>query len=467
VKTFSAPEMPDLGGGAPGTEGEGGTGNPVRDKALKDAKKAADDAIDKLLNPDGKDGLGPDGLPLTSGGPDSLDPAARAARDKAFDDAKKKVDDALDPLIKQAEKDAANGDPAAKARADALKQAKAAADKAIEDAKNSDKIPTTSDDPATQRLEALKEAEAAADKAIDDLKGDTNDPNDPHDKALQDAKDAVDKELDKLEKDAEKDVPGGDGTDNPLTEHQQEVHDQALADAKEAADKAIEDLMDDPLDPNDPDGSDDPGGDGKDWTDADEANRDKGLGDAKDSADKAIDKLIEDTKNSDASAEDKQTRIDALNEAKGAVDDKLDNLVEEEGPPKEALKPTSLTEFLTPRRTTELAPVGAGTGGPGGGIDVSGETRTVPQSNDLQLSDAVGPTRAGNAQAASMLTVPGGAGFDPSGQGMPMTPPMGMGAGGGQPAGDRQRNTWLSAEEGAWGEEEQSAPAAAVGRNPE
>jgi hypothetical protein len=51
---------------------------------------------------------------------------------------------------------------------------------------------------------------------------------------------------------------------------------------------------------------------------------------------------------------------------------------------------------------------------------------------------------------------------------MPMQPPMGMGAGaGGQPPGDRQRNTWLRADDGAWSDENDTTPASAVGRKPE
>lgn len=416
---------PDTGGG--GSSGSGAGGDPgagARQKALDDAKKAADGAIGALQSPSGLGGSPGSG---TGGGSGSGDPGMGGGSGSGGP---------------------GSGAPMDPARAQGLQAAKDAANKAIDALRKPDDSP--------ERQKALQDAKDAAGKAIDDLAAQEGlDPGSAtgggagspeNEKALQDAKDAADKAIDGL---AHPPTESGDPkASSPEAQ-------KALQDAKDAADKAIDGLK---------------GGEGASLSDFLKGSGkpgDPAMGKAEHDAQAALDKAIESLpgyNGNDAYAQ-------ALHQAKDAADKAIQALPDyasvEETP--------GLTDGHEPIDHPSLPSFGSGGAG-GGGIGAGSSLPGVSGGPDARLdtdvaqNEGLHPVGPDGAQARAVaggpaMVAPGAAGNP----GMPMYPPGmggmgGMGAMGGQKR-EREPNTWLQAEQGTWRDDkDDDEPPSVLGR---
>lgn len=428
---------PGTGGGTGGTGGgTGSTGggsdvgaypdtssaDPVAEAARREALEDAQEVVDGLH------------------GDEKGSPAAEAARDDALADARRAAKDTFDDMMGKS-----TGDPVADAaRDEALEKAKRAA---LDEIDELDRRGAGDVTPEEAREQALEQAQKAVDDAIKDHS--TGRP--VVDDALEKARDAFDDAISET---------GGDGTDRSAAER------AAREDALDAAYDAIGDLRgDDAMSKAlDADGDGKPDGDldGDGKIDAEEAEaiRDDALADAKESADKAIDKMIDDLekgKGTDGlTDEQRQDRIDALEDARDSAGKVIDELIDEGGD-----HSSTLSDFLNGKgKGADDGAGGGSAGGGGAGGGTGGAAGNQNQPAPLELAPVMGQTTGALDQVSQQAT----AAVPPGGSGMPMSPPMGGGAGQ-QGDRDRERNTWLVGEEGMWGEDEDGVVTKAVGRD--
>jgi hypothetical protein len=493
------------GGGSPGGSGSG-SGDSARQQALEDAQNAANDAIEGLMSPGGGEeagaGAGGGGVPgggMSPGGGSSgsggSSPEA-AKRAKALEDAKKAANDAIEGLTGGGGSGTGGGpgsgvpggDEYSPEQQKAIDDAKAAAGKAIDD------LAAGTDDPA--RKDALEDAKKAAQDAIGELgeagggggqpptssngPGGSGEPLDPETaKALQDAKETTGKAIDDMiaatddpqQKQALLDAKEAaeDAIDNLIDpEHQAAVADakdaagdaidklgregdsaadkQALQDARNAAREAI-DGLDGTLDPNDP-------------------GYQKSVDDAKSKVDEAIDKL--------AKPGDSPERTAALEQAKEAAHKAIDGIAKSDAAAPGLAKKSSLDDFLSPSGGGGSGGGSAGGGG-GGGLDIpefggpGGSDPNSPAQFDVASERGLSPVGQQLATAAVAATpgVPAGAmsqGMPMGGGGMPMGGMGGMGGAGGRQDNAREPQIWMQADPGAWGEDGESEPKPVLGR---
>ncbi|MFD2420682.1 hypothetical protein [Amycolatopsis pigmentata] len=556
----ATPEMPNLPANAPGTgasgagadSGAGGSGpgagssgsgaggsDPgaaaARQKALQDAKNAADGAIGALQNPSGGAGSGAGdgsgaGSPGTGGGSGSQDGSGggsspgtsgsgsqgagtgggsgggdqgAAARQKALQDAKKAADGAIGALQSpgglgdpgsgtgggSSGGGSGSGDPGSgtgggsgggsdsgavdPARQQGLQAAKDAANKAI------DALKKPGDSP--DRTKALQDAKDAADKAIDGLAGPSGSDSGQgggsgkggggsdgsgsgsgsgspdNQKALQDAKDAADKAIDGLNH------PGGTGADGKPSTVSDPNHpgaqspdtQKALQDAKDAADKAIDGLKNGTGDPSSLSdflkGTGQPG--------------DPAMGKAEHDAQSAIDKAIESLpgyNGNDAYAQ-------ALHQAKDAADHAIQALPDYAsvgGAPGEIGAHTPVLNSADPLGGHDGSGFGVGTGGGAGGGGAPGPDARL--DTDVAQNEGLHQVGPDGVQQRAVAGVPAGA--VQSSPGMPPMMPPGMGGMGGMGAmggnkREREPNTWLQAEHGTWRDDhDDDEPPSVLGR---
>jgi uncharacterized protein YukE len=510
-----------------------GTTDPEAQKALDDAKKAAGDAIDGLAGGTGSGdtpGTGvPSGISPSQSGPSSSSPGSSSPRSKALDDAKKAAQDAIDGLA------GGTTDPEAQKALDDAKKAvgdaidglggdsgtDGALDKAKDKAQDAiDGVKDKTDDPAAKKAldaakdavgkaiddidggaspkDALDKAGAAADKALDDALAKTTDPETKQ--ALQDAKDAVDKAIGDI--DPDKAGALGDAKDKALgalddvksgtTDPQAQ---QALDAAKDAVGKAI-----DGVDAS----GDGPAGEAiKDAGDAANKALDDALAnttdpearqalqDAKDKVADAIDGLDPDkpsTTSSGPGAEDPEAK-QALTDARGTVDKALDDMIGKETDPEakqalqdarsavdkaiDGIKPSSsgldaMKDFLGGGSGSS----GGGGGGIGGGPGASQSAAALPRAQfDTDVAQQRGYSPAGVQTVSGSPLSPalqGTPAMSSSGTPMSSGMPMGMGGmggmGGGQQNNEREPQIWLQADKDAWTDDPDSRDDGVIGR---
>ncbi|WP_244162678.1 large repetitive protein [Amycolatopsis regifaucium] len=410
----------------------------TRQQALEDAKKAASDAVDGVLGGDGTAaGSGSEAQDAAGKAIDDLigqtdDPERKAALEEAKDAASDAIDKLTPDLgdAMQAAGDAIGelaqpGD--SEARQQALEDAKKAASDAVDGV-----LAQEGADPEAQAERAqLLDAKEAAGKAIDDLIGQTDDPE--RKEALEDAKGAMSSAIDKMAAPehfqqvqdaklaAEKAIDGlGTSSDDPQRR-------EALEAAKSAANDAIDRINDSP--------------------DLTGPEHDQALAQAREDATKAIDAL--------AQPDDTPAERQELADAKAAASKAIDAIGGSAGGSGGG---SAMHDFLQPA-TSAGGDVGGGAGGSGGGTGPAPATAGGPSAGkfDTQPLTAGAPvtTQGGPAPAGA----PGGAGAGQ--QGMPMTPmgPMGGGMGGGaggQGEKEREPQVWVQADQGAWGENDDS-----------
>ncbi|WP_340687956.1 large repetitive protein [Amycolatopsis coloradensis] len=425
----SADEAKEAVGGAIDDLAKAGDSE-ARQQALEDAKKAASDAVDGITG----GGTGAEMQDAAGKAIDDLiggtdDPERKAALEEAKNAANDAIDKMTPPDLgdaKQAAQDAI-GDLArpgdTEARQQALDDAKNAASDAVDGILGQDGT-----DPAAAADRAqLLDAKEAAGKAIDDLIGDTDDPE--RKTALEDAKDAMSSAIDEMAapehfqqvqdaKLAAERAIDGLGTSSDDAQRQ-----QALDAAKSAANEAIDRINDSP--------------------DLTGPEHDQALAQAREDAAKAIDGL--------ARPDDTPAERQELADAKAAANRAIDAIGGAQGGSGGG---SAMRDFLEPS-----AP---GQGNVAGGAGAGGAPATAggppPGKFDTQPLSAGAPV---NTQGGPPLSaVPGGLGAGQQG-GMPMGPmggaPMGGGgAGGGQGEKEREPQIWIQAEQGAWGENDDS-----------
>ncbi|MEU3765000.1 large repetitive protein [Amycolatopsis keratiniphila] len=466
------------------------TDNPKRQQALEDAKKAAEDAIDGLTGPEAPGALtGGPGEPTADeakeavGGAidDLAKPGDSEARQQALEDAKKAASDAVDGIT--------GGGTGA--------EMQDAAGKAIDD------LIGGTDDP--ERKAALEEAKNAASDAIDkmtppdlgdakqaaqDAIGDLARPDDSEarQQALDDAKKAA--------SDAVDGILGQDGTDPAAAADRAQ-----LLDAKEAAGKAIDDLIGDTADPDRKaalEDAKDAMGSAIDEMAAPEHFQQ--VQDAKLAAQRAIDGL--------GTSSDDPQRQQALDAAKSAANDAIDRINDSPdltGPEHDQALAQAREDAAkaidglarpddTPAERQELADakaaanraidaIGGTQGGSGGGSGGGSAMRDFLEPSAPGQGNVAGGAGAGGAPATAGGPPPGKFDTQPLSAGAPVTtqggPPLssvpgagqqggmpmgpmggapmgGGGAGGGQGEKEREPQIWIQAEQGAWGENDDS-----------
>jgi hypothetical protein len=413
----------DGSGSASGSTRPPTTSDPLaeRKKAVQDADAAADKAMKDLLNP--KSGKS---LPSTVSDP------KQDARQDAIHDAIDAKDKALGDLLKDT-----NGlDKSDLDRGATLKDAQDAVNDAIDELIKDNEKSNLDPDIKEAREDGLKDAQREANKAIEDLVDDAEKGGDGTAPGAE-GREARETALDNVE----------DGVANAFDDLKHNSHSElrteAIEDAKDAAEDVIKDLRKEPPDP----------GLGSPLEVEGDA-----YGDAKRELTHQFDELITDTlADKNLSDVDKLARVEALHDAKSAAMGAIDDATIA----KASAQQSSMSEFLN--------------GSNGGGSKTSGGSANLSSTNtgsgnQFGMSQGAGGGGGGGNPDGSPMVLDNSSlvaanGANGTGQGMPMAPPMGGGAGmTGQPR-ERDRNTWLDADPGLWDDDDGTVSWSAVGRN--